>query len=105
MPFSSWLGTRAHQLNSRAPTGWATAMPAFAKLQYAEPSAAQSRSRPDPATSKPRPLGSQSGTTNAGSAVAASPAVNLVVATPCFGGQISVHYAASLLRLQALMRK
>ena len=80
-------------------------MPAFAKLQYAEPSAAQSRSRPEPLTSKPRPLDSQSGAANAGSAAAPSPAINLVVATPCFGGQISVHYAASLLRLQALMRK
>ncbi len=80
-------------------------MPAFAKLQYPEPSAAQSRSRPDPLTSKSRPLGSHSGTANAGPGAAASPAVNLVIATPCFGGQISVHYAASLLRLQALMRK
>jgi len=32
------------------------------------------------------------------------PQVNLVVATPCFGGQISVLYAASLLRLQKLVR-
>jgi hypothetical protein len=30
--------------------------------------------------------------------------VNLVVATPCFGGQISVHYAASLLKLQQRLR-
>jgi hypothetical protein len=30
--------------------------------------------------------------------------VNLVVATPCFGGQISVLYAASLLQLQKLVR-
>ena len=30
--------------------------------------------------------------------------VNLVIATPCFGGQISVHYAASLFRLQARIR-
>jgi hypothetical protein len=34
----------------------------------------------------------------------ASPSVNLVVATPCFGGQISVLYAASLLKLQKLVR-
>ncbi|HEX3503076.1 MAG TPA: hypothetical protein VHU22_06770 [Xanthobacteraceae bacterium] len=33
-----------------------------------------------------------------------SPAVNLVVATPCFGGQVSVHYTASLLKLQKLVR-
>jgi hypothetical protein len=31
-------------------------------------------------------------------------AVNLVVATPCFGGQISVHCAASLFKLQKLGR-
>jgi hypothetical protein len=30
--------------------------------------------------------------------------VNLVVATPCFGGQISVLYAASLFKLQQLVR-
>jgi hypothetical protein len=35
---------------------------------------------------------------------AASNIVNLVVATPCFGGQISVLYAASLFRLQKLVR-
>ena len=34
----------------------------------------------------------------------ASPTVNLVVATPCFGGQISVLYAASLFKLQNLVR-
>ena len=31
--------------------------------------------------------------------------VNLVVATPCFGGQISVLYAASLFRLQKLVHR
>src|SRR5579884_653003 len=31
--------------------------------------------------------------------------VNLVVATPCFGGQVSVHYANSLFNLQRLMRR
>jgi hypothetical protein len=30
--------------------------------------------------------------------------INLVIATPCFGGQISVVYAASLFKLQKLMR-
>jgi len=30
--------------------------------------------------------------------------INLVVATPCFGGQISVAYAASLFKLQSFMR-
>src|SRR5208282_625212 len=34
----------------------------------------------------------------------ASMAVNLVVATPCFGGQTSVLYAASLFKLQKLLR-
>ena len=34
----------------------------------------------------------------------AAPTVNLVVATPCFGGQISVHYATSLFKLQKLVR-
>ena len=28
--------------------------------------------------------------------------VNLVIATPCFGGQISVPYAASLFKLQVV---
>jgi hypothetical protein len=32
------------------------------------------------------------------------PAINLVVATPCFGGQISVLYAASLFKLQKRLR-
>jgi hypothetical protein len=36
--------------------------------------------------------------------VPAAPAVNLVVATPCFGGQISVLYAACLFKLQSLVR-
>jgi len=38
---------------------------------------------------------------------AATPAnpVNLVVATPCFGGQISVLYAASLFKLQQAIRR
>ena len=38
------------------------------------------------------------------STAAAPSKVNLVVATPCFGGQISVLYAASLLKLQKLVR-
>jgi len=36
-------------------------------------------------------------------APAAANAVNLVIATPCFGGQISVLYAASLFKLQKLL--
>src|SRR5580704_13706567 len=38
------------------------------------------------------------------SAPAPANQVNLVVATPCFGGQISVLYAASLFKLQQLIR-
>jgi hypothetical protein len=34
----------------------------------------------------------------------AASAVNLVIATPCFGGQISVLYAGSLIKLQTLLR-
>jgi hypothetical protein len=34
----------------------------------------------------------------------ATAAINLVVATPCFGGQLSVAYAASLFKLQTLLR-
>jgi len=34
----------------------------------------------------------------------ASPTVNLVIATPCFGGLISVLYAASIFKLQIAMR-
>ena len=37
-------------------------------------------------------------------AVALPAGVKLVIATPCFGGQISVLYAASLFKLQALVR-
>ncbi|MFZ0610409.1 MAG: hypothetical protein WAM75_22320, partial [Xanthobacteraceae bacterium] len=33
-----------------------------------------------------------------------APIVNLVVATPCFGGQISVVYAASLFKLQSRLK-
>jgi hypothetical protein len=36
--------------------------------------------------------------------VATGPPINLVVATPCFGGQISVLFAASLFKLQKLIR-
>src|SRR5271155_4913575 len=34
----------------------------------------------------------------------AANAVNLVIATPCYGGQISVLYAGSLIKLQTLLR-
>jgi hypothetical protein len=49
--------------------------------------------------------GSASAATTPASPIApAAPAVNLVVATPCFGGQVSVHYATSLFKLQKLAR-
>jgi hypothetical protein len=41
---------------------------------------------------------------NATSNNAASSPVNLVIATPCFGGQVSAVYAASLFKLQKAMR-
>src|SRR3984885_7985530 len=34
----------------------------------------------------------------------AAPTVNLVVATPCFGGQVSVHYAIFFFKLQKIIR-
>jgi len=37
-------------------------------------------------------------------AAAAAPRTKLVIATPCFGGQISVLYAASLFKLQSVVR-
>jgi hypothetical protein len=40
----------------------------------------------------------------AASGTAAARTINLVVATPCFGGQISVLYASSLFKLQKLLR-
>jgi hypothetical protein len=42
------------------------------------------------------------GSSRSGAAPAA--AINLVIATPCFGGQLSVLYAASLFKLQKLLR-
>jgi hypothetical protein len=82
-------------------------MPAFAKLQHAEPLADKSRTRPDPPSlvGKPPARAPAPGAAEDESGAAPAQAINLVVATPCFGGQISVHYAASLLRLQSAMRK
>src|SRR6202035_238217 len=51
----------------------------------------------DPTISIPGVLGTASTTVPAAK-------VNLAVATPCFGGQISVLYAASLFKLQKLVR-
>jgi hypothetical protein len=71
-----------------------------------EPGAAKANpaNKPDPAKpAAPAPLALGSAASSPPTAPAAA-AINLVVATPCFGGQISVLYAASLLRLQKLLR-
>src|ERR1700744_4000430 len=34
----------------------------------------------------------------------AAPVINLVIATPCFGGQVSVNFTASLLKLEKALR-
>lgn len=63
-------------------------------------------SEPDPAVSrlfKAAPAASATATSSPPT-VPASTTVNLVVATPCFGGQISVLCAASLFKLQKLVR-
>jgi hypothetical protein len=81
------------------------AMPAFAKLEYSEPVSAKLRPKPDAPRPKPPAPDVRSDAAETGSSASSlSAAVNLVVATPCFGGQISVVYAASLLRLQTLLR-
>ena len=59
--------------------------------------------RSQPRSAKPTAAVSAA-TTSAPTIVPTAPAVNLVVATPCFGGQISVLYAASLFKLQKLVR-
>jgi hypothetical protein len=60
--------------------------------------------KPDPAKpAVPAPAASALTASSPPTAPAAAP-INLVVATPCFGGQISVLYAASLLRLQKQLR-
>jgi hypothetical protein len=77
-------------------------MPAFARI----PMTAETRPRPAIAATAPALRGSRTDTAPSGStSEAASPGtINLVVATPCFGGQISVLYAASLFKLQTLLR-
>jgi len=76
-------------------------MPAFARI----PMTAETHSRPSGAATTPALRGSRAYAAQSGSTPeAASPgAINLVVATPCFGGQISVLYAASLFKLQTLL--
>src|SRR6202043_2207856 len=77
-------------------------MPAFARI----PMTAETPPRPSGAASTPALRGSRTDTAQSGSTPeGASPGtINLVVATPCFGGQLSVLYAASLFKLQTLLR-
>src|ERR1700722_20355117 len=77
-------------------------MPAFARL----PMTAETRPRPPGAAAAPAFRGSRTDTAQSGSTSEAASlgAINLVVATPCFGGQLSVLYAASLLKLQTQLR-
>ncbi|MGC1776834.1 MAG: hypothetical protein WBB34_02735 [Xanthobacteraceae bacterium] len=63
------------------------------------PKTAQKPARPaEPATAP------SSATASSPSIAPSAPVVNLVVATPCFGGQISVVYAASLFKLQSRLK-
>src|SRR5580704_17792394 len=78
------------------------AMPAFARI----PMTAETRPRPLGAATASAFRGSRTDTAQSGSAPegASSGTINLVVATPCFGGQLSVTYAASLFKLQTFLR-
>jgi len=81
-------------------------MPAFARMRTA-PIVAEHRSTRSALPGSAATPGARSDAAQAGasgSSAAASAAINLVVATPCFGGQISVLYAASLFKLQTLLR-
>src|SRR5580658_1461179 len=81
-------------------------MPAFARMRT-EPIVAEHRSPRSALPGSAATPGARSDAAQAGSSSSsamASAAINLVVATPCFGGQISVLYAASLFKLQTLLR-
>jgi len=81
-------------------------MPAFARMRTV-PIVAEHRSPRGASPASAATLGARFDAAQAGSSSAsatASAAINLVVATPCFGGQISVAYAASLFKLQKLLR-
>jgi hypothetical protein len=81
-------------------------MPAFARMRTA-PMVAEHRSTRSALPGSAAMPGARSDAAQAGSSgssAMASAAINLVVATPCFGGQISVLYAASLFKLQTLLR-
>jgi hypothetical protein len=89
----------------RAATSGVVAMPAFARIRTA-PAVAEIRRGPSHAPlSLAAPAGRTDATRAGGSTSSeAVAAINLVIATPCFGGQISVLYAASLFKLQKLLR-
>ena len=81
-------------------------MPAFARMRTA-PIVAEHRSSRGALPGGAAAPGARSDAAQAGasgSSAMASAAINLVVATPCFCGQISVLYAASLFKLQTLLR-
>jgi len=81
-------------------------MPAFARMRTA-PIVAEHRSSRGTSPANAAAPGARSDAAQAGfagSRATASAAINLVVATPCFAGQISVLYAASLFKLQKLLR-
>src|SRR5580698_8302519 len=81
-------------------------MPAFARMRTA-PIVAEHRPTRGASPGSAATPGARSDAAQAGasrSSAMASAAINLVVATPCFGGQISVLYAASLFKLQTLLR-
>jgi hypothetical protein len=81
-------------------------MPAFARMRTA-PIVAEHRSTRSALPGSAATPGARSDAAQAdssSSSAMASAAINLVVATPCFGGQISVLYAASLFKLQTLLR-
>jgi len=72
-----------------------------------EPKSLKSKNTEKEAES-PEPIASRPATSASDAAssptTSAAPAINLVVATPCFGGQISVLYATSLFKLQKTLR-
>ncbi|HWX84355.1 MAG TPA: hypothetical protein VNZ48_12225 [Xanthobacteraceae bacterium] len=81
-------------------------MPAFARMRTA-PIVAEHRSPRGTSPASAAAPGARADAAQAGfagSSAAAAAAINLVVATPCFAGQISVLYAASLFKLQKLLR-
>jgi hypothetical protein len=73
------------------------AKPLESKTPQLRDSANETKS-PQPGASRP------AASTGAAAGLPTTLAINLVVATPCFGGQISVLYATSLFKLQKALR-